>query len=334
MAFYFMKKELRIKKNEEFSKIISLNKYFSNSLYKMYYAKLSEENSRVGISVSKKIGNAVVRNKIKRQIRMMLIEFYDFKASKYDLVIIVKEFNKSWGLGSFVAAICSGDDGAMNSEIKRMHEIRKILDDVHEGAFKENQSPEAELVYDSFAWSVGSGYRLEKKEFANELEDGMFSDGIIKFLNGMSEDWGSVDTNELVCGVQGVMQYGGKRYIGDYLKLFGRKEEGNLDRVNRVKMVANYYVGLGLLIGFMAGFIFEEKYVNFENTEKPLKIILRIIGAVIVFGVVYVIFKVIVPSSAPAYLVNLSKLICFALGVFLTFGVYPLVFKKFQNRLI
>ena len=91
MAFYFMKKEYRIKKNEEFSKIISLNKYFSNSLYKMYYSKISEENSRVGISVSKKIGNAVVRNKIKRQIRMMLIEFYDFKTSKYDLVIIVKE---------------------------------------------------------------------------------------------------------------------------------------------------------------------------------------------------------------------------------------------------
>ena len=58
-----MKKELRIKKNEEFSKIISLNKSFSNSLYKMYYAQSSEKNSRVGISVSKKIGNAVIRKK-------------------------------------------------------------------------------------------------------------------------------------------------------------------------------------------------------------------------------------------------------------------------------
>ena len=91
---------------------------------------------------------------------------------------------------------------------------------------------------------------------------------------------------------------------------------------------SDYYVGLGLLIGFMAGFIFEEKYVNFENTEKPLKIILRIIGAVIVFGVTYVIFKIIVPSSSEIYLINLSKLICFALGLFLTFGVYPLTFRS------
>ena len=85
-----MKKEFRLKKNEEFSKIISTNKSFSNSLYKIYYSEAGEKNSRVGISVSKKIGNAVVRNKVKRQIRMMLIECYDFRASKYDLVIVVK----------------------------------------------------------------------------------------------------------------------------------------------------------------------------------------------------------------------------------------------------
>ena len=86
-----MKKEYRIKKNEEFSRIISLNKYFSNSLFKMYYAKAEEDHSRVGISVSKRIGNAVVRNKIKRQIRMMLIECYNFDSSKFDLIFIVRD---------------------------------------------------------------------------------------------------------------------------------------------------------------------------------------------------------------------------------------------------
>lgn len=85
-----MKKEYRIKKNEEFSKIISLNNNFSNSLYKIYRSKSLKDYSRIGISVSKKLGNAVVRNKIKRQIRMMLIECYDFASSKYDLIIIVR----------------------------------------------------------------------------------------------------------------------------------------------------------------------------------------------------------------------------------------------------
>lgn len=85
-----MKKEYRIKKNDEFSKIISLNNILSNSFYKVFYSKAAEKHSRVGISVSKKLGNAVVRNKVKRQIRMMLIECYDFNTSKYDLIIIVK----------------------------------------------------------------------------------------------------------------------------------------------------------------------------------------------------------------------------------------------------
>lgn len=93
-----MKKGLRIKKNEEFSEIISNNKHFSNSCYKIYRAKAKEDHSRIGISVSKKIGNAVVRNKIKRQIRMMLIDIYDFESAKFDLVIIIRNnyLNKAY----------------------------------------------------------------------------------------------------------------------------------------------------------------------------------------------------------------------------------------------
>ena len=93
-----MKKEYRIKKNEEFSEIISLNKYFLSECFKIYRSKAKEAHSRVGISVSKKIGNAVVRNKIKRQVRMMLIESYDFDNISYDLIIIIrnKYLNKGY----------------------------------------------------------------------------------------------------------------------------------------------------------------------------------------------------------------------------------------------
>ena len=86
-----MKKENRIKKNEEFTKIISKKHCISNAVFIMYYDNRALDHARVGISVSKKIGNAVIRNKIKRQIRMMFIENFDYENCPYDLIVIVKK---------------------------------------------------------------------------------------------------------------------------------------------------------------------------------------------------------------------------------------------------
>ena len=47
------------------------------------------EHARVGISVSKKLGKAVVRNKIKRQVRMMLQQTIDFDKC-YDYIVIIR----------------------------------------------------------------------------------------------------------------------------------------------------------------------------------------------------------------------------------------------------
>ena len=85
-----MKKIYRLKKNEDFSKIIKKKKSFSNKSYILYIDKKNDEQAKIGISVSKKIGNAVVRNKIKRQIRMMLIEKEYYKIIKHDIIIIVR----------------------------------------------------------------------------------------------------------------------------------------------------------------------------------------------------------------------------------------------------
>ena len=86
-----MKKENRIKKNEEFSKIIAKKHTVGNAVFLIYLNNRSSGHARVGISVSKKLGNAVQRNKIKRQFRMMFIESFDYEAYPYDLIVIVKK---------------------------------------------------------------------------------------------------------------------------------------------------------------------------------------------------------------------------------------------------
>lgn len=83
-----MKKEYRIKKNEEFQSIIKKRQSVANSKFVIYYRK-NESHLKVGISVSKKLGNAVVRNKIKRQVRMMVSQVFD-KTQKMDYIIIVR----------------------------------------------------------------------------------------------------------------------------------------------------------------------------------------------------------------------------------------------------
>lgn len=84
-----MKKQFRIKKNEEFQKILHRKKFFASSAFVIYFKPKAKAHARVGISVPKKIGNAVVRNKCKRQIRMMVIQNFDFSSDK-DVIIIVR----------------------------------------------------------------------------------------------------------------------------------------------------------------------------------------------------------------------------------------------------
>jgi len=56
----------------------------------MYIKKNDTNLSRFGISVSKKVGKSVVRNKIKRRIREILRTNYDNIKKGYDIVFSVK----------------------------------------------------------------------------------------------------------------------------------------------------------------------------------------------------------------------------------------------------
>ena len=85
-----MKKAYRVRKNEEFSRIIKKRHSKANNTFIVYASYKLKANARVGISVSKKLGGAVERNKIKRQLRMMLQELINFEECEYDYIVIVR----------------------------------------------------------------------------------------------------------------------------------------------------------------------------------------------------------------------------------------------------
>ena len=85
-----MKKKYRVKNPIEFQHIIHKGSKFANMSFVLYVEEKGTISSRIGISLSKKIGNAVERNKIKRQVRMMCQELIDFDTYPKDLIIIVR----------------------------------------------------------------------------------------------------------------------------------------------------------------------------------------------------------------------------------------------------
>jgi len=69
-----LKKRFRVKKEKDFSAIFKKGESFANRKFVIYRLENNEQHFRVGLSVSKKLGNAVTRNQIKRRIRHILIE--------------------------------------------------------------------------------------------------------------------------------------------------------------------------------------------------------------------------------------------------------------------
>ena len=80
----------RIKANEDFALAIKKGKTYQSASYRLHVSENEFDHTRVGISVSKKIGNAVVRSRVKRQIRAICDSVIQYDKQALDIVIIAK----------------------------------------------------------------------------------------------------------------------------------------------------------------------------------------------------------------------------------------------------
>ncbi|VEI05385.1 ribonuclease P protein component [Kurthia zopfii] len=87
-----MKKSRRVKSEFDFQKVFKRGKSFANRQFIVYgLLKEEQEKFRIGLSVSKKLGNAVVRNQIKRYIRQSFHELDSELKQNMDYVIIARK---------------------------------------------------------------------------------------------------------------------------------------------------------------------------------------------------------------------------------------------------
>ena len=79
-----------LKKNKDFQKVYKIGKSYANKYLVMYISENQTNRNRLGISVSKKVGNSIVRHRLTRLIR----ESYRLQEDRFqnglDIVVIAR----------------------------------------------------------------------------------------------------------------------------------------------------------------------------------------------------------------------------------------------------
>jgi len=85
-----MKHYNSLKNSREFGNVYRCGKSFANKYLVMYVLENHDNENRLGISVSKKVGNSVVRHRITRLIRESYRLHQDELKTGYDIVVVAR----------------------------------------------------------------------------------------------------------------------------------------------------------------------------------------------------------------------------------------------------
>ena len=80
-----------LKKNSDFQKVYKNGKSYANKYLIMYVLENGTDHNRLGISVSKKVGNSVVRHRFTRLIRESYRLHNGIFNSGLDIVVIARQ---------------------------------------------------------------------------------------------------------------------------------------------------------------------------------------------------------------------------------------------------
>jgi ribonuclease P protein component len=83
-------KSLRILDGAEFKAVTSSGRKLGGRFFLLFAQRTSEEGARLGITVSRKVGNAVVRNRVKRQLREFFRRQRPLLQRGYNWVVIAR----------------------------------------------------------------------------------------------------------------------------------------------------------------------------------------------------------------------------------------------------
>ena len=100
-----MKFSESLKKNRDFQYVYNNGVSFANRFLVMYVVENGMEKNRLGISVSKKVGNSVIRHRITRLIRESYRLHEDMFNSGLDIVVIARVNAKNSNYWDIVSAL-------------------------------------------------------------------------------------------------------------------------------------------------------------------------------------------------------------------------------------
>ena len=100
-----MKFSESLKKNMDFQTVYTSGKSYANKYLVMYVLKNNLNKNRIGISVSKKVGNSVIRHRITRLIRESYRLQEEMFNSSLDIVVIARGTAREVGYKDIESAL-------------------------------------------------------------------------------------------------------------------------------------------------------------------------------------------------------------------------------------